>query len=432
MISILWFLVVAFGISVSIAWILDNNGFVMIEWMSYQVKTDVLTAIILTISFTFFIFALSHILARILALKFPNFFKVIFKKTYLAKLEDLAKRNLESFDLIAQTLISLECSDIKSAKNFQKKLSIKNQKLNSFLLGKIAYQEGNFEESEKYFMKLGEGKYAQILLLKSKFKLSLEGNDNISAIAYGKQILSINKDNLKVAKTLFLLHKKTGSWQEAKCLIAEYGSENFSDDLKKRDATIVNTALASDFYRKKDFASAIKYAKIALKSEENFLPAIEIIMKSLIKRGLSFKVSWMIKKLWQDNPHLILAEIFDLAHHKFSKKNRIKLIKKLVSLNNKTYLSEMAVGLVAFRVSDYETAKEFLKLSLEKEKTYRAYKILGFAEKFLGNENSANECFRNADLTNKNDHYFCSNCGYSSIKWAAVCNSCQSPESLEW
>ena len=434
MLTILWFLFVAFTIGISLVWLLDHNGSVIINWLGYEVKTDILTAILLAIFFALLIFAISYLTARILAIKFPNLLKLFFKRSYIKKLEKVVNRHWRGLDVMSDLLLSLEVKDIKSSINSQKKLSklIKNPKLNNFFLGKINFDNKEFAKAAEFFSKVGEDKYAKNLVLKSKFKLSLEQGDEIQAIAYATQILSSKKDGIEMAKSLFILYKKRGLWQESKKLINQYGSDKFSDELQKRDIAVINTALALEAYRQKQFFAAIKHAKIAIKAEPNFLPAIEVILKSWIKKGFSFKASWMIKDMWLNNPHLIFAEIFDLMNRKSSSKNRIKAMKKLASLNDETHLGKLAIGLVAFRSGAKDEAREFLRLSLLKEKTYRAYKILSFVEKFSGDLEKSENYAKKAEMMDKDDHYTCNSCNHISSSWSAKCIVCDSYDSLEW
>lgn len=80
MLGILWFLFVAASVSFSLVWLLDNEGMVVVNWLGYQAQMDILTAILLSVFFTILVFIFSYLLTRILAIKFPNFLKLFFKK----------------------------------------------------------------------------------------------------------------------------------------------------------------------------------------------------------------------------------------------------------------------------------------------------------------------------------------------------------------
>ncbi|MBM5782157.1 MAG: hypothetical protein FJ368_01905 [Pelagibacterales bacterium] len=434
MLKTLWFLFIAFLISVSFAWILESNGEVLITWLGYEIRTNVLIAILLTSLATLFICAVSYLAARVLTIGFPSVFKLLFKKTHVRKLEDLIKKHRKGFDELSELLMAIELKDKKASESLYKSSSklIKTQKLNAFLLGKIELENKSYEKAEKLFASIENSKYSKILVLKSKFKSSLDKKDDLSAIAYAQQILSVKKDNIEIAQELFILYKKQGLWKEAKSLIKEYGQDKFLNDLQKRDAAVINTAIAFEHYRNKEFWSAIKYGNLALKAEENFLPAIEIILKCWIKKGFIFKTKWMIKKLWEKNPHIVLAEIFDLTNHKISADKRISEMKRLVSKNKDSYLSKLAIGLSAFRVKKFNIANEFLRLSLLSEKTHRGYKLLACTQKYLKNNIEAEQNLHKAAMIQDDLHYSCSSCHISTSQWSARCKSCDSYDSLEW
>lgn len=434
MLKTLWFLLIAFAIAASLAWVLDNNGLVVITWLGYETKTDILTALLLSFLFTILIILLSYFVAKILVMKFPNLFQVFFKKTRLKKLEQQTKKHWEGLDVMTQLLMAIETSDFKSLEKLQNKLStlVKTPGINNFLSGKIAFIKKDYALAAEFFSKIEDDQSANIMVLRSKFRLALEKGEEETAIAYAKQVLAINRGNADMAQILLSLYKKQGLWKEAKELVKLHDIEQFKDELQKKDTATVNTALALEHYQNKQFSTSVKYAKIALKAETNFLPAVEILLKSWIKQGMSFKAKWMIKRLWKEDPHLILAEIFDLIHRKSSAKDRIASMKKLSSLNKDTHLGNLAVGFTAFKTGNYEEAKEFLRLSVLKERTYRAYKLLSYIERILGNNNSSEKYLAKTEMLNQNDHYYCSNCQDSSAKWSAKCTNCNGYDCLEW
>jgi uncharacterized membrane-anchored protein len=139
MFAILWFLFVAVVISISLVWILDHSGTVVINWLGYEAQTDILTAILLAVFSAIFIFLLSYFLTRIFAIKFPNLLKLFFRKNYLKRLEKIIHKHHQAFDLMAQLMLVLEARDKKSAQNLHKKFSklVKNPTLNNLFLEKI-------------------------------------------------------------------------------------------------------------------------------------------------------------------------------------------------------------------------------------------------------------------------------------------------------
>jgi HemY protein len=225
MFGILWFLFVASTITIGLTWLLDHNGSIVITWLGYQVQADIFPAVLAIIFIASIIFLVAYLLAKILSIKFPSFLKLFFRKNYTRQLERMVKRHHQAFEAIAQTLLALEVSDQKTAESLHKKSAklVKNAQLNNFLLAKIFIVKKDYTKAAEVFERFGENKHAKILVLKSKFRAALKKDDQTSAIAYAKQILSVKFDNLDVVKSIHSLYLKHDLNQEAEELVEKYG-----------------------------------------------------------------------------------------------------------------------------------------------------------------------------------------------------------------
>ena len=434
MLTILWYIFLVFILTTSLVWIIENNGSIVINWLGYEVQTDILTSLLIFAFFLTLVALISYFLTRLLAIKFPQLLKLLFKKSYTKKLEQIIINHHLGFETLSKLLLAMEVDDFENAKKIHKDFSkqIKYKNLNNFFEAKFAIEKGNFDVSEKYFAQYEENQHAKILLLKSKLKIAIKNKEDQRAIEIAKQILVMKKDSLKTAQDLLKLYKRNGNWQSAKVLINEFGIAEFGEELQKRDLIILNTSLAQEALKNKKYLRAIKYSKMALLNNEQFLPANEILIKSWIKLGLKFKAIAIIKNLWKESPHLVLAEIYCALYRKASLKNRIYSIKKLAILNADSTIGNIAIAIVAYRAGSFQIAKEFLNLAIIKEKNENTYRLLAYSEKHLGNKD---EFFRNitiAKMLPKNNKYICNNCGHASLKWSASCEKCSSYDSIQW
>ena len=71
------FLLTSLIIATLLTWILDREGSVIINWLGYEVKTGILTAILITIFFAWLIFSLSYIATKVITKR--NFRKKLAK-----------------------------------------------------------------------------------------------------------------------------------------------------------------------------------------------------------------------------------------------------------------------------------------------------------------------------------------------------------------
>ncbi len=80
MFKTLRFLFVAALIAASIVWLLDNNGSIIVKWLGYEVRTDILTTLLLVIIFTATIFFLAYFSAKVLSVKIPQLIQFLNRK----------------------------------------------------------------------------------------------------------------------------------------------------------------------------------------------------------------------------------------------------------------------------------------------------------------------------------------------------------------
>lgn len=434
MLTFLWYIFLIFLISSSAVWIIENNGELLIRWLGYSIQTDILSSILILLFIIIFIAFFTYIVTRLLAIKFPQLLKSFFKKSYTQKLEKIISNHHKAFETLTNLMLALEVDDIENAKKIHDQFSkqLRFKPLNDFLLARFAMDSEDYQNAEKLFGQFSENPHGKILLLKSKLKILTKENKIDSAIKVANEILVLKKNSKSTAKELLKLYKKNGSWQLAKKLIQEHGPENFTEELQARDNIILNTSLAQESYRAKKYFQALKYAKIVINIDDQFLPANEIIIKSWIKLGCKFKAISVIKSLWRTNPHIILSELFSIIYKKNSPYKRIRAIKKLTKLNKNPFYTNYAIGLTAFRCGQYSLARDYINNALIIEKTQNLFNLLAVCEKFLNNKE---EYFKNKTIAKSLPHqgnYTCNKCNSTYWQWASHCESCSSSDSLQW
>lgn len=434
MIIISWYIFIIFITSISVIWLLENNGSMVINWLDYQVQTDIFTAILIIIFICALLIFITNILTRLLAIRFPQLLKFFFKKNYTSKLEKIILKHHQGLDELLKLLLAMENDEIteskKLHKNFQK--LIKHNELNNFLLGKFALEDQDFDRAKKIFSHLHINDNSKILFLKTKLKIAINKQQDLEAIDIAKEILSIKKDNVKIAQELLKLYRKNAKWHDAKKLIDAFGAKKLSAAMQHKDIMIINCAIALEYYTNKKYLKAFKHVRMALKYDQNFLPANVILIKLLIKFGFKFLAIRKLKYNWKKAPHLIYSDIFSQLHRRKSKIKRLKLIKKFAFINHNSILSNIAIARCAFRCCDYLNAKEYLNLALTNHQNYNLYNLLAHTEKFLGNQEEYIKNLKIAHNFPKENYYHCSNCHYSSNIWQATCNNCGSFDSYQY
>ena len=361
MFTVFWFIIVLFLSTYSIVWLIDNNGFVVVNWLGYEMQTDVLTTVLITIFFTILIIVLATLLTRILAIKFPSLLRFFFKRNYTKSLEKIVLRHQQGFDDLSSLFLAIELKDQKYINLHQKKFSekIKNKKLNNFVKGKIALSQDDQQRVIHYFSQFSENNHANILVYNAKFNLALESSQETKAIAYGKQLCRLDKNRIDVVKKLIILCRKNGLWHDLHELQAIF-KDKISEYIDSEDLSNIALFLAKGFYQQKKYYKAQSSARKALKFDPNSINAQELLLKSWIKLGLRFCVVKKIKKIFSKTPSFRLAKIYLFSYRKISKPKQIKLLKKLLNKSNDLSLNNYILAQTYFAIGDSDQAIEYL------------------------------------------------------------------------
>jgi len=361
MFTVFWFIIVLFLSTYSIVWLIDNNGLVVVNWLGYEMQTDVLTIVLITIFFTILIIVLATLLTRILAIKFPSLLRFFFKRNYTKSLEKIVLRHQQGFDDLSSLLLAIELEDQKYINLYHKNFSqkIKNKKLNNFVKGKIALSQENQQQVIQYFSQFSGNNHANILVYNAKFNLALESTQETKAIAYGKQVCRLDQSRIDVAKKLIILCRKNGLWQDLHELQTIF-KDKINDYIDSEDLTNIALFLAKGFYQQKKYYKSQRLANKALKFDSSSLKAQEMLLKSWIKLGFRFCVANKIKKIFSKTASYRLAKIYLFNYRKLPLQKQIKLLKKLLNKNPDHDLNNFILAQTYFRINDYDSAMESL------------------------------------------------------------------------
>lgn len=363
MFTVFWFLLILFLASYSVVWLIDNNGLVQVNWLGYEMQTDVLTILVITIFLTSIIILLASLLTRILAIKFPALLKYFFKRNYTKNLEKIILKHQTGLEDLTNLLLAIEANDDYQKKKFLKNFSakIKHKNLNNFLNGKLALISKNYSQVIKYFSQFSGNSHALAMVVEAKYQIAIDQGDDYQAIKYAKQLLNLSTNRLEVAKKLINLYRKNQLWNELNKLQKLFDKGQLDQYFFDDDLTNINIFQAQEFYRQKKFFRSFIYGKKALKKSNKNLQAIKIFIKTMAKLGLRFMIDKTIIRLWRIEPNMILARLYDQNNRKYSLEKRIAMFEKLIAINNQFEVGNLALAKFYFQVSDFKNAKTIIE-----------------------------------------------------------------------
>jgi len=385
MIKIFWYLILIGFFAIVFSLLLDNNGTIVINWLDYQISTDILTAsIIIIIAFIFFATFL-QITIRILAIKFPFLLKTFFTKTYTKKLEKSLRRQLLGFNSLTDFLLAMQNKNYQLAKSAYQDFSfhIKNKQLNNILQAKLAFDLGDFSDASKFFDNIGS-QQADILAKYSKLQLAIQQNQLSTALNNANEILQINPNHISTISSLIDIYKQNNMWQKLQSLFSEKKHLIKQNNLLLNyDYAILACEIAKQKLQNKQNFSAISFAKNSLKSLPNFLPAQLIIVKSYAKLKLTKLANIYLHSFLYNNPDFALIKLWYALNKKMSYSKQLTAVKKF-SKKSGIFL-DLALAYVTFKNSDFEASCRHLMQCLKSEKNHQIYSLLAYNHKNLGN-----------------------------------------------
>jgi HemY protein len=434
MFKISWYVFVIFILSISIVWIIENNGSILINWIGYEIETDILSALILVGFIIVFLVIFLIIISKILSFKFPKLHKFFFKKSYINKLEKIIKNHHKSFDHITNIMIAIEANEIEDAKKIYQDLQklTKHKYVNNFFAGKFALNSNDIKKAKIIFNEYSENSYAKILLLKTEFKEAIQDNSVNKAINIGNKILELKSHEIDVAKELAMIYLKINQISEIEKLFSKFGCKRFSNKFSRRELLILNTAIANYALQNRKFIKSIKYSRKALKIEADFLPAQIIYIKTFLKIGLNKIALLNLKKYWKKTPNLALVEIFNFINRKSKINKKLKKLRKFIfSINNKD-LANAIFAKFAFKLNEYSLAKESIIKANYLCNPVNSYLLMSNIEKKFGNQNDHINFLNIAKNIQNTSHYQCEKCNYKYAKWDINCTNCGAFDSLKF
>ena len=193
-IRIILLLILLGAISLGISWMLSNNGSVIVTWLGYELRTDILTAIFCLLGLTLLTILITNILTRLLSLKLSKIFN-IFKTSEVKKLKKINQKQQDSYQIITETILAIELNDQKRAEKLITKLNkvIEDRDLKNLLKAKLAFADQDFEKSEKLLHKVEQDQIDEVVKI-NKFYQALKNKDEKSAIKIAEGI-NLKKDS---------------------------------------------------------------------------------------------------------------------------------------------------------------------------------------------------------------------------------------------
>lgn len=133
------------------AWLINNNGEVVINWLGYEIITDMLMIVVLSLCFIVLVFIIFALFLKLFSFKIGFLKNRLGGKKYEKKLQKIERENEEAFSLLTKILALLDEEKLKSAKKEYKKFAglVKNKDIIEYLEFRFGYFESDAYNSKR-------------------------------------------------------------------------------------------------------------------------------------------------------------------------------------------------------------------------------------------------------------------------------------------
>lgn len=133
------------------AWLINNNGEVVINWLGYEIITDMLMIVVLSLCFIVLVFIIFMLFLKIFSFKIGFLKSRLGDKKHEKKLKKIESENEEALSLLTKILALLDEEQLKLAKKEYKKFVglVKNKDIIEYLEFRFGYFESDAYNSKK-------------------------------------------------------------------------------------------------------------------------------------------------------------------------------------------------------------------------------------------------------------------------------------------
>lgn len=296
---ILFFILLLAALAYGVEQVIDQPGSVTIDWSGYHLDASIPVAVAALL-----IAAAGIVLVWTLV---TSTFKLPQRMR-----EGLQGRRREmGFAAVTKGIVAAASGDAAAARDAAKAAEklLPDEPLVHYLKSQAAQIEGDFSKAEAAFQRMTLKPETRLLGLRGLHIQAQRRADSEAAHYFAKEAHEIAP--LPWAGTALLEHyAAAGEWDEArKALEESYKVGGLDAAAAERYRAVLETAAAMQ-KEARDPQAALHLAHLALKRRPNFVPALLVAARVLIKRNDPKLAAKLIEKAWPSAPHPELATAY--------------------------------------------------------------------------------------------------------------------------
>ncbi|MBT6138444.1 MAG: heme biosynthesis protein HemY [Rhodospirillaceae bacterium] len=405
-------------------WLSDNPGELRVDWLGYRIETY------------FALLLVAVALLVVLAIGFYKFWRGILGAPGSWLSHRAVKRRESGYKALTLGMAAVAAGDPDEAKRQAKRADelLRQPALTRLLSAQAASLNGDTAAAARYFEALTQNAETEFLGVTGLMRLAIQQGDTDEVRSHAERARKLKPGSPYVVETLFQLQTEARDWSAA--LETLSGTENrraFADATKRSHRAALMTERARAAETAGHLAEAIKIADRALEASPHFVPAIATKARLLMSEGKPKRAARLLEDEWRHVPHPDLAAGYRAIWGEEDALQTMKRMQRLTGSNSDNLASHLALADAALRADLWGAARNHLEHVGVEQRTAAYHRLQArLAEAEHGDVEAARAALEAATSAPPEEGWSCSSCGATVGDWGAVCDNCNSFDTIVW
>ena len=418
---LLLYFVLILALALGGSWLADHAGTAVIQFENFEIHTSFAALALLLVLVTGF-FGLIVWLTGLLRRELP-----------LVGSNRAVKTQGRGLALLNQAIVALAADDPKGATRLvgRAELLLPPQPMLHLVGAEAAMRIGDHAAATKRFKALEGMEDGKLLGQRGLAQQARSQGRTAEAKRMATAALEHDGGNRWALDLLFSLQVQNGEFDGARQTLMKAAKRKLydSDETRQhRGALYYSEALMLDL--KGDRAGAMTAVKAAIKDRPELVPAHLLQVRLFSAAGLARKAASTLEKAFNRAPHPDLITAFLALEPNDSATARLNRLRKFTASHALQADTLFALADAEMKAGHTGAARDILAGLVDQSPTRAAWQL--YANVLEALDMDANSARSSAAAATEDQRWFCRHCGSHSDRWTAICQTCDSFDTLAW
>lgn len=431
LLKIVLFLAVVAGLTLGASTLMDTSGGVILafggqEFSLSPLKTLIAAAILLVLLWIVF---------KLVGLTVAFFRFLSGDETAITRYFS-RNRERKGYTALSEGMMALASGDGRTAiaKATRAEKFLNKPELTDVLTAQAAEMSGDRKTAEEVYKRLVTRDDTRFVGVRGLMMQQLADGQTEKAMKLAEKAFALKPRHEETQDTLLKLQAAADDWKGARQTLnakLKYGS--LPRDVHKRRDAVLALSEAKDILAAENGINVQEAAIEANRLSPDLIPAAVMAAQAYIDQSKPRYATRVVQKAWDAQPHPDLAAAFaDIAADETAQ-DRIKRFATLTKATADHPESRHVMAELHLAAEDFPAAKTALGDLIDTGATARTYAIMAAIERGMGAEEPVvRGWLAKAVNAARGPQWVCEQCNHVHPGWVAVCEGCQSFDTLSW